>query len=38
MNGDLPSSYVKECAIHESFNRATNIHATNYMYFFKIFY
>ncbi len=32
MNGDMPSSYVKECAIHQSFNRATNIHATNYVY------
>ena len=31
MNGDSPSSYVKECAIHESFNRATNIHASNYL-------
>lgn len=31
MNGDMPSSYVKECAIHQSFNRATNIHATNYI-------
>ena len=29
MNGDMPSSYVKECAIHQSFNRAVNIHATN---------
>jgi hypothetical protein len=31
MNGDMTGSYVKECAIHESFNRATNIHATNYL-------
>ncbi len=31
MNGDMPSSYVKECAIHQSFNRATNIHATNHV-------
>lgn len=31
MNGDMPTSYVKECAMHESFNRATNIHATNYV-------
>lgn len=31
MNGNMPSSYVKECAIHESFNRATNIHASNYL-------
>lgn len=31
LNGDMPSSYVKECAIHESFNRAVNVHATNYV-------
>lgn len=31
MNHDLPGSYVKECAIHKSFNRAVNIHATNYL-------
>lgn len=31
MVGDSPSSYVSECAIHESFNRAVNIHATNYV-------
>ena len=31
MNGDMPSSYVKETAIHESFNRAINIHASNYL-------
>ncbi len=31
MNGDMTGSYVKECSIHESFNRATNMHATNYM-------
>ena len=31
MNGDMPSSYVSECAIHQSFNRATNIHASNYI-------
>lgn len=31
MNGDMPSSYVRECAIHQSFNRATNIHASNYV-------
>ena len=31
MNGNMPSSYVKECAIHESFNRATNIHASHYL-------
>jgi hypothetical protein len=31
MNGDLPSSYIKECSIHQSFNRAVNIHGTNYV-------
>jgi hypothetical protein len=31
MNGDSPGSYVKECAIHESFNRAVNIHGSNYI-------
>ena len=31
MNFDMPSSFVRECAIHESFNRAVNIHATNYV-------
>ncbi len=31
MQGDSPSSYVKECAIYKSFNRAINIHATNYI-------
>lgn len=27
----MPESYVKECAIHQSFNRAVNIHGTNYI-------
>jgi hypothetical protein len=31
MNGDMRDSYVSECTIHESFNRATNIHASNYV-------
>ena len=31
MNGDMPSSYVKQSAIHQSFNRAVNVHATNYV-------
>lgn len=31
MNGNMSSSYVSQCAIHESFNRATNIHASNYL-------
>ncbi len=30
-NGDMPSSYVRECAIHKSFNRAVNVHASNYV-------
>ena len=29
--GDSPSSYVSECSIHGSFNRAVNIHASNYI-------
>jgi hypothetical protein len=31
LNGDMPSSFVSECSIHESFNRAVNIHGTNYV-------
>jgi hypothetical protein len=31
MTGDSPSSFVTECAIYESFNRAVVIHATNYV-------
>ena len=31
MIGNSPSSYVSECAIHQSFNRAVNIHASNYI-------
>ena len=31
MNGDMSNSYVKESAIHRSFNRAVNIHASNYV-------
>lgn len=31
MSGDLPSSYVRECVIHQSFNRAVNIHGSNYV-------
>ena len=31
LNGDMPSSYVKECSIRKSFNRAVNIHGTNYV-------
>ena len=33
MNVDMPSSYVKECAIHDTFNRAINIRASNYITF-----
>jgi hypothetical protein len=31
LNGDSPSSYVKESVLHKSFNRAVNIHGTNYI-------
>ena len=31
LNGDMPSSYVRGCSIHQSFNRAVNIHATHYV-------
>ena len=31
MMGDSPSSYVRSCSIHETFNRAANIHASNYL-------
>ncbi|CAF0756351.1 unnamed protein product [Brachionus calyciflorus] len=31
LNYNMPSSYVRECSIHESFNRAVNIHGTNYV-------
>ena len=31
LNGDMDTSYVKKCAIHQSFNRATNIHGTNWV-------
>jgi hypothetical protein len=29
LNGDLPNSYVRGCSIHNTFNRAINIHGTN---------
>ncbi|XP_064635071.1 fibrocystin-L-like [Lineus longissimus] len=29
LNGDMTGSYVKGCAIHETFNRAVNIHGTH---------
>ncbi|CAH1803036.1 unnamed protein product, partial [Owenia fusiformis] len=29
LNGDMSGSYVKGCAIHETFNRAINIHGTH---------
>ena len=31
LNYEMPQSYVKECVIHQSFNRAVNIHGTNYV-------
>ncbi len=31
LNGDNPNSYVRYVSIHRSFNRAVNIHATNYV-------
>lgn len=31
LSGNMPSSYVKECAIHESFNRAVNVHKSHYV-------
>lgn len=30
-NGNMPSSYVVECSIYDSFNRATNIHDSNFI-------
>jgi len=31
INGDLPNSYIKECSIHKSFNKAINIHDSNFI-------
>ncbi len=31
LNGDMQNSYVKHTSIHKSFNRAVNMHATNYV-------
>ena len=31
MNGNMSSSYIKSSAIHQTFNRAVNIHASNYV-------
>ncbi|CAF1377186.1 unnamed protein product, partial [Adineta steineri] len=31
MNGNMSLSYVKSSAIHQTFNRAINIHASNYL-------
>ncbi len=31
MNGNMSSSYVKSSSIHQTFNRAINIHASNYL-------
>jgi len=31
MNGNMSSSYITSSAIHQTFNRAVNIHASNYV-------
>jgi len=31
MNGNMNQSYIKSSSIHSTFNRAVNIHATNYL-------
>ncbi|CAF2963963.1 unnamed protein product [Rotaria sp. Silwood2] len=31
MNGNMSSSYIKSSAIHQTFNRAVNIHASHYV-------
>ncbi|CAF3637436.1 unnamed protein product [Rotaria sp. Silwood1] len=31
MNGNMSSSYIKSSSIHQTFNRAVNIHATHYL-------
>ncbi|CAF4319171.1 unnamed protein product, partial [Adineta steineri] len=31
MNGNMSLSYIKSSSIHQTFNRAVNIHATNYL-------
>jgi hypothetical protein len=31
MNGNMNSSYIKSSSIHQTFNRAVNIHASNYV-------
>lgn len=31
LSGDMPNSYVRECSIHQSFNRAVNIHGSHYV-------
>lgn len=31
MNGNMNLSYVKSCSIHQSFNRAINVHASHYV-------
>jgi hypothetical protein len=32
-NGDIPNSYIKECSIHQSFNKAINIRDSNFISF-----
>ena len=31
MNGDLSSSYMKGCTVHDAFSRLVTLHAVNYM-------
>jgi hypothetical protein len=31
MNGNMSLSYIKSSSIHQTFNRAVNIHASNYV-------
>ena len=31
LSGDQPDSYIRGCGIHDTFNRATTIHATNFL-------
>ena len=31
MNGNMSLSYIKSSSIHQSYNRAINIHASNYV-------
>ena len=31
LSGDQPNSYIRGCGIHNTFNRAATVHATNYL-------